>query len=88
MSDSDSWAYEDRGPGRPGVPLDDPKNLVIIKALASGQERYLSTSESCMCALALCRPDLLPNGMTAVQAWHRIDDEQLAAILEFTRGPT
>lgn len=88
-SNSDSWGYELGGPGRPGVPLDDPKNLAILKAFASsGQAGYLSTSEVCMCSLAFCRPDLLPAMYTSTDAWKRIDDEQLAAILEFTRGQT
>ena len=60
-------------------------NIEIIENIAAGEKRYLSTSQACMCALALCRPDLLPNGMTATQAWRRIDDVQLAAILEWAR---
>lgn len=61
-------------------------NLDIIQAIANGQDRYLSTSQACMCALALCRPDLLPDDYSAADAWKRIDDGQLAAIIEFTRG--
>lgn len=60
-------------------------NLEIIKAIASGETRYLSTSQACMCAIALCRPDLLEKErITPSQAWSRINREQLDAILEFT----
>lgn len=46
---------------------------------------YLSTSQACMCAIALCRPDLLEKErITPSQAWSRINREQLDAILEFT----
>jgi hypothetical protein len=59
-------------------------NLEIIQAIAMGKERYLSTSQACMCALALCRPDLLQqDGYTVAEAWQRIDEGQLRAILEF-----
>lgn len=59
-------------------------NLEIIKAIASGEPRYLSTSQSCMCAIALCRPDLVEKEhITPSQAWSRINREQLDAILEF-----
>ncbi len=60
-------------------------NLEIIKDIAAGDKRYLSTSQACMVGLALCRPDLIEGaGYTVVEAWKRIDEEQLRAILEFT----
>lgn len=60
-------------------------NFEIIKSISDGEARYLSTSQRCMCAIALCRPSLLEEErITPSQAWQRIDAEQLDAILEFT----
>lgn len=60
-------------------------NLEIIKSMVAGDERYLSTSQACMVGLALCRPDLLEKERyTAAEAWKRIDEDQLRAILDFT----
>lgn len=65
---------------------EEDRNLEMILVYAEGGKRYLSTTQAFMVGLALCRPDLL-GGCSALDAWRRLDDEQLAAIGAFVNTP-
>jgi len=54
-----------------------------IRDAAAGRDVYLSTSQGAMVGIALCDPSYFYAGMTAAEAWRRIDADQLAAILAY-----
>lgn len=60
------------------------KNVALIRSIAEGKDVYLSTSQACMCALALGRQDLLKSEKkTWPEAWRRIDMIQFESIVHF-----
>jgi hypothetical protein len=50
------------------------------------QNVYLSSSEACMVALALCMPEILQHQrLSAAEAWRRIDKQQMDIVTSWAR---